>query len=642
MKNPAYPQSAHDIMLPTDFYLSKYDDPENTVSLDFETYYDPKEYSVGTMGAVAYANDERANIYLLSANGRLDGKPVAWVGHPLDFPHWEYLRDNRVRITAANAEFDETVAWAFLTHEKGWSPEDARRVEFMCTLDLARYNTLSGNLAGAVADAGLADALPKIDKSVRAEMAGHTFRHGEPVPQRFVDYALVDAIADSALWSRYAASWPDFERWYSVLNRRRNVRGVPIDPDKLDAGIRELRRAKFEMEQAIPWEWPDGKTPRSPKAFRLECRKHGLQPPPSLAAKDNPAFETFREEHGGNFPFIAAYVDWGKANRMEKKLLAFRDRLTPCDQMPFEQRYFGAHTGRGAGGRGRGAGEGGGTGVNMQNLAKQKIGNVGEREVIVAPKGYVFLVADYGQIEPRLLYLRAGMNDMLDLIRQGYQVYEAYARRNMGYNLDTPLKSTDPVKYLIAKGCVIGLGYGCGWRKAMQMFFQGFPPEQVQQYVADFRSSNPQIPNYWYEHERWLTFSAEQKDDTHEVELLSGRHLRYFRPRMGQKPDGRWGVFFRPTPRAEIKGIWGGTLTENEIQATAGDVLRTGLRGLEPEFQNRWLMDIHDEVVFMLPESEAEDMRDHIIRGMTTIPWLPEDFPLEMSGDLVPFYQKVD
>jgi hypothetical protein len=249
------------------------------------------------------------------------------------------------------------------------------------------------------------------------------------------------------------------------------------------------------------------------------------------------------------------------------------------------------------------------------------------------------------------------MTDLLDIVRSGVHIYEAHARMTMGYDQPVPLKVlADPANklyhkdwskmYALAKARVIGLGYGCGPDKFIMLAsWHGLnlDKETSTQYVQEFRQSNYQIPQYWADHDKWLWLSANNRDATHEVELLSGRTLEYFRPRKGLKKTKfgeRWNVFVRSTPDATPLSIWGGTLTENEIQATAMDVLRTGVSRLDPALANRFLLDIHDEVVFCLPEDRAEEMAKEIDACMTDIPWLPKDFPLEIDGKFVNHYQK--
>jgi hypothetical protein len=659
MKDPIYPKSIEDPLTWDEFYLTKFDDPDNTLDLDWETYYDKNTYSVATLGAVAYANDERANFYLLSAKGTLDGKPVRWAGHPSQFPHWGRLRNGPpVRLTSANSEFDETVTWAYLAHVLEWPWEDIRKIQFLCTLDLSRFNTLSGRLVDAVADAGLAETLPPIDKDVRDRMEGYSPKEDETIDPEYVDYCLVDADASSAIWGKHHRTWPDFERWYSVFNRRRNVRGLPINRDLMEESIQKLGQVVFMLESQIPWDWEGKhKTPTARQYIDRECRKVGIVPPESLAEKDA-ANKAFEKKYGEKYPWIIARRDWAKANRRIEKLRSMQGRTSPIGLMSFEQRYFGAHTGRAAGGRGKGDVSGGaGAGVNMQNLAKHDFYGVNERHVIAAPPGFVFFIADYSQIEPRLLYFRAGMERILSIIRSGVHIYEAHARLTMGYNDPRPLKVAAAAEpelyeflYNLAKARVIGLGYGCGGVKFVTLA-EGYglklTIEKSKELVNEFRDAHPEIREYWNGHDQWLTVSARNQDPTHEVELISGRNLRYFNPRMGSRTvvyDGetkiRWSPYIRPTPRAEPVSIWGGTLTENEIQATAMDVLRTGLSQLDLDLQKRFLLDVHDEVVFCFPEAQAESLAREVHESMTDIPWLPKDFPLEMSQNFTDHYLK--
>jgi DNA polymerase I-like protein with 3'-5' exonuclease and polymerase domains len=86
--------------------------------------------------------------------------------------------------------------------------------------------------------------------------------------------------------------------------------------------------------------------------------------------------------------------------------------------------------------------------------------------------------------------------------------------------------------------------------------------------------------------------------------------------------------------------MWGGTMTENEIQGTGMDILKHAVNELKESELRYWLLDSHDELVFCLPKSDYKDMADEILKKMTNVPWLPDDFPLEADADFVDMYQK--
>ena len=133
----------------------------------------------------------------------------------------------------------------------------------------------------------------------------------------------------------------------------------------------------------------------------------------------------------------------------------------PSGRMAYELKYFGASTGRWSGGGG----------LNLQNLNRKTAEGVDLRQAIVAPPGHVLAVADYSQIENRVLLYLAGDVAALDLFRANpdADAYEIHARRTMGYAEAEPLKAwcdrTGSNLRQLAKARALGLGFGCGWRK---------------------------------------------------------------------------------------------------------------------------------------------------------------------------------
>lgn len=626
---------------PFDFKITQYpdfpEDPNNTLAIDWETYYD-KDYSLTLMSSVAYVMDERFDPYLVAIKGKVQGQDIHFCGRPSTFP-WDDLitahKQNPIRFLAHNASFDEPVTWRYLQtagHESlEWLTENFL---FLCTADMAAYLKYPRALARLSYEL----RLPVPDKSIRDKMKGVDFTKDEELTTERLNYAMGDAKNCLLAWDRLQEQWPQHERRFSVFSRRRCYRGVPMDTKALDAGIARMSEVKAEVEPQIPWDWKarGNKTPLSPIAMRDQCVKDGVPIPASFA--ENKA-EEWEEEWGDKVWWMQHVRDWRKANthgsRMNRMKISTQS-FDISDFMHFQQMYCGAHTGRSSGSGG----------MNMQNLPWGEIvGGVNIRHMIKAPPGYVIMVADYSQIEPRLLYLRSGMTHILDMINDGTHVYEAHARLTMGYDDPRPLKEASPYLYKLAKFRVLGLGYGCGAAKFQVLCKQaGFEmdEEEAASAVADYRQSHHPIVDYWYDHDEWLNRSANAQDPTYEFQMLSGRTFAVYDPRYVQEDDPpyRVGVKARKNRGDSRISMWGGTMTENEIQGTGMDILKHAVNELKESELRYWLLDSHDELVFCLPESDYKDMADEILKKMTNVPWLPDNFPLEADADFVDMYQK--
>lgn len=190
----------------------------------------------------------------------------------------------------------------------------------------------------------------------------------------------------------------------------------------------------------------------------------------------------------------------------------------------------------------------------------------------------------------------------------------------------------------IVANCTLGLGYGAGAPK-----FQAFTKlttgleltdAQALSAVTDYRRKNAGVVNFWRGHQEALAYSARRKDATHEVELKSGRILTYWEPRLVGKE-----IEVYQTRGNYKTRVYGGKLTENEVQASCRDILCDAwLACADAGFLP--VLNVHDELVFEVPEDEAPQIVPEIRRLMTTCsPWA-EGLPLGVDITVSKFYTK--
>jgi len=311
-------------------------------------------------------------------------------------------------------------------------------------------------------------------------------------------------------------------------------------------------------------------------------------------------------------------------------------RRTISGRMAYELKYFGASTGRWSGGGG----------LNLQNLNRKSAEGVDVRRAIVAPPGHVLAAVDYSQIESRVLLFLAGDVESLRMFRENPEAdaYEIHARSTMGYSEPEPLKAycdcTGSNLRQLAKARVLGLGFGCGCRKFIEVarVMAGLELDiaESKRVVSDFRRSNPKIVDLWY---RLNDACRARNGRDYVLPLPCTEHNpaldRYLIYR--DVTANRLGLHC--TVGGRRMQVHGGLLTENLTQATARDVmasawLRCATAGFVP------ILSVHDELVFELPEANAEEDLARIIQIMETpIPWA-SDLPLKAEGKLSPYYSK--
>jgi DNA polymerase len=380
-----------------------------------------------------------------------------------------------------------------------------------------------------------------------------------------------------------------------------------------------------------------------------EARKRGMWFPASLDKRDAMADKWFAE-YSESQPWVTAVRDYRRANTLAKRINSLYEGMVD-GWIPFELLYFGAGTtGRWSGGgvvlrrRGASGTEEGKGRFNWQNMNRDSQFGVDLRYCAQAPEGKLFYIVDYSQIECRILLWRAGDSEMLEMIRNGVHPYKAYAVRHLGAPADLDKKDA---LYLTGKACVLGCGYQAGatafQRAAKALAGLDISLERATELVRGYRASNPLIVDYWRKHHQCLQFSANAGDPTHEVELASGRVLTYFNPcNAGQNDWGMPQVEVQYTMGEDPDKIYGGLLTENEIQATARDVLRDGWVSLtEAGFDVP--LTVHDEYVILGPDCDEKGRKAFCqsIREVlkTSSPWAA-GCPLDVGIGISDHYEK--
>lgn len=323
------------------------------------------------------------------------------------------------------------------------------------------------------------------------------------------------------------------------------------------------------------------------------------------------------------------------------------------DGMPVPLRYSGAHTHRFSGD----------WNINLQNLPRG-----GElRRAFRAPKGQVVVAVDASQIEARINATISGEDDLVDAFREGRDVYCEFAKIIYGYDIDKKVHHTER---FVGKTGILSLGYGSSAEVFQNMcrvqgnvlLEDGEATAIVQLYRARYKRI---VDNWEYAHKNILPqlISSNDKSDEMALDYLRREMLG---KDVGEGDATKWGPvrvmartlllpnanrlryrelkheLFEKTWRYVFKRgeqtqkIYGAKLVENIVQALAFihimDVAKrvkhnsNGL--LLPQHQ------VHDELIYVVPEGVAEQVRDYVVAEMSRPPrWLPEA-PLAAEGHI--------
>ena len=441
-------------------------------ALDFETRYDI-DLSVTKLGNKGYADALCAtelggsddDIYMMSAYDPIIGR---WAGWPDDFD-WESVRDTDFFVHH-NAGFDWAMTQRLVELER--IPEWVLDKPVYCTADLCCYHYYARSLNGAVL--GLFGE--NLDKGIRNWMKGRTWKDAiaEGKDKELLEYADADAYWCWKIWDKLGPTYPDHERALSAHTMRMTYKGLPFDRETALKWREDPSKKKFELFNALEYTHeinPKYRKPYEPGSvvgLALQCAKVGI-PCPSNTKRDDDEFNEWVEAYGKAYAFVSAFKGHADVNALINRLDAMINRAYQDPDgnwwVSYSLKYCGAwSTFRWSGGSGDGYDDkltGGGK-LNVHNFPRNPTFGVDTRNLIRAHDGRTFVIIDLNAIEPTLMALWLEDTEMIDLLKEGMNIYEAHARKTMGFT-GTNLKSEDPDTYLLAKTRMLSLGYGTGW-----------------------------------------------------------------------------------------------------------------------------------------------------------------------------------
>lgn len=294
-------------------------------------------------------------------------------------------------------------------------------------------------------------------------------------------------------------------------------------------------------------------------------------------------------------------------------------------RLPIPLKYYGAHTGRWSGS----------DKVNLQNLPSRDVRKKALKNSIVAPDGYIVINSDSAQIEARVLAWLAGQDDVVEAFAKKQDVYRKMSSKIYGV---TPEEVTKEQRF-VGKTVVLGCGFGTGWLKLKTTLATSDTPiyideDTARDIIAKYREANYKIAELWAEGDGIIhaMLQGQLKGKEREfgnhgvlwfsndgVRLPSGFKIYY--PGLSLRTiEGRQRTVYRS--RKGEESIWGGTITENVVQALARCIISRQLLDISEHY--RVALTVHDSVVAVVPEDEAEQACQVITGIMSTPPaWAP-------------------
>lgn len=243
---------------------------------------------------------------------------------------------------------------------------------------------------------------------------------------------------------------------------------------------------------------------------------------------------------------------------------------------------------------------------NLQNIPVRTLRGEGIRRGFVPAPGWKFVVADYSQIELRLMAHLSGDPAFVEAFRQGHDIHRQTAAIIFG----VPLEAVTGEMRSRAKTTNFGIIYGQGPFALSKKL--GFSQEEARQFIAEYFTRFAGVRAYL---DRQIELARQQGY----VETLFGRR-RYI-------PEIRDRNF-------NIRAFGERTAQNTPLQGSAADLIKIAMirihRALpEAGLQARMVLQVHDELVIEAPAAEAEAAAEVVKRHMEGAARL--DVPLEVT-----------
>ncbi|MXU66477.1 DNA polymerase I [Oceanomicrobium pacificus] len=442
---------------------------------------------------------------------------------------------------------------------------------------------------------------------------GKSARTFDRVPvDEAVNYAAEDADITLRLWKMFKPQlhkaqvtrvYESMERPLIPVLADMEMRGVKVDRDHLSRMSNAFAQKMAGLEAEIQEKAGRSFNVGSPKQLGeilfdemgLEGGKKGKT---GAYATGADVLETLAAE-GHEIP--ALVLDWRQMSKLKSTYTdALQDHINP-DTGRVHTSYVisGANTGRLAS-----------TDPNLQNIPVRTEEGRRIREAFVAEEGNILLSLDYSQIELRILAHIADISALKEAFRDGLDIHAMTASEMFG----VPIEGMDPMVRRQAKAINFGVIYGIsafGLANNLRI-----PRDEAKSFIDTYFERFPGIRTY-------MDRTVEEAKEKGYVETLFGRRIH--------------------TPQINAKGPHAGfarrAAINAPIQGTAADIIRRAMVRIpkmlaERELPGQMLLQVHDELIFEVPESAADALSDAVTEVMegADLPVIKLDVPLTVDS----------
>ncbi len=367
--------------------------------------------------------------------------------------------------------------------------------------------------------------------------------------------------------------------------------GIKLDTEVLNKIKIQLEKEVKQLEKEIYELAGETFNIGSPKQLGIilfEKLKIDSKPKKTKTGQYSTSEETLKKYH--NQPIIQKILEW---RSLTKLISTYVDAL-PKYINPVTGRIH-THFNQGITATGRLSS----TNPNLQNIPIRTRWGREIRKAFVAEKGYKLLSADYSQIELRLIASFSRDPEMLKAFAQDEDIHRATAAKVFGI----PLEEVTKEQRSHAKSVNYGIIYGLSAHGLSQQ--TGLSRTESKQLIDTYFETYPTLKDY-------IKQQIDKAREAGYVETIFKRR-RYLKDIHSRN--------------AVVRSAAERNAVNAPLQGSAADIIKKAMINihdkLSTKYQTRMLLQVHDELVFEVPEAELEAISKLIKTEMENIVKLP-------------------
>jgi DNA polymerase len=601
----------------------------NYVVLDAETYWDA-DYSLTKLTHEQYIRDPRFAVHGWGVHESTTSD-VLWLDHE-QFCKWiGTVSWKHTAVVCHNTRFDGAIL--------GWH-YGLRPAMWLDTVGMYRalHPHLPSHSLGALAKHfGIGDKALFFD-ALTSTRGKRTLT--APEWEKLGEYCKYDCFLTSKLLDQALPDFPPFER--AIMNMTLRMFIEPVFEVDVPLLRQFYKQHIVDKQNALARAGLTKTDVMSSVKFAQALRGLGVEPEMKQSptnvhkttfafAKTDPFMEKLANHENLQVQMLAAARIGSKSTQFEtraKHLIEIGER----SNLPIPLNYWGAKvTGR----------HSGGDNLNAQNFTRGSV----LRKAIRAPKGYKIVVGDSSNIELRVVMAAAGQLDQVERIRYYDSIPEEEKTTDLycdfaSHIYGRTITRKDKDERFVGKQGMLSLQYMASAKRfgeMLRMQRRALPAYEVERITSAYRGLHNKIVELWrycdtdiipaiFAHEvmrsvdvnGWfltnhtgfalpgylgVQYSNMQQDSWSQLASMSGN---------------RSGVQWSYLSGKKRRALYGAKLVENMCQHAARQVVM--YQALLVNTKYPVVHTVHDEIVSCVPEEQAQDCADLMLKCLCTAP----------------------